>query len=148
MLGVIALCAFGMILFSVLFDPEERMPLAAALPLLVSTITVGVNETWANFVSVDGRGIRRVHWAGFTYQHVALGDITGVYRQDERSWFGRERPYIVIESAGEEIHLGINLVYRDGGWPVQALAEVVVALAQRGAPVDAALLADSYAVTG
>jgi hypothetical protein len=86
-----------------------------------------------------------VNWAGITHQYIAIAEITSVYRKDERSWFGRERPYIVVESPGEQIHLGINIVYRDGGWPVHALAQVAVALAECGAPVDPALAADSYA---
>lgn len=147
MLGAIFLFAFGSILLTALFDPEDRLPLFAAVPLLATTFTTGVTETRGNYVAVDGRGIRRVNWSAFTYQHIAIGDITGVYRQDERSWFGRERPYIVVDSARVQIHLGINIVYRDGGWPVQALAQIAVALAQRGAPIDEALAADAYAPT-
>lgn len=147
MLGVIFLFAFGAMLLTALFDPEERLPLLAAVPLLATTFITGMTETWGNYVAVDDRGIRRVNWSGLTYQHIAIGDITEVYRQDERSWFGRERPYIVVDSPVAQIHLGINIVYRDGGWPVKALAQIAVALAQRGAPIDEALAADAYAAT-
>ncbi len=148
MLGVIFLFAFGAMLFTLLFDPEDRLPLVAAVPLLATTLITGMTETWGNYVHVDCRGILRVNWAGLTRQYIAIQDITGVYRQDEVSWFGRERPYLVVESTRVQIHLGINIMYRDGGWPVQALAQIAVALAKCGAPVDESLAADAYAVTG
>ena len=89
-----------------------------------------------------------MNWAGLTRQYIALHDITGVYRVDDRSWFGRERPYMVVDSVHTQMRLGINLFYRDGGWPVQALAQVAIALAECAAPVDESLLADAYALAG
>lgn len=148
MLGVIFIVAFIFIAFTLLVDPEERLNPIAAAGLLSTSFITGANETWGNYVRVDCRGISRVNWAGLTRQYIALEDITGVYRIDDKSWFGRERPYVVVDSAHTQIRLGISLFYRDGGWPVQALARVAITLAQCAAPIDESLLADAYALAG
>lgn len=148
MLGQISLFAFAAILFTVLFDPEKQLGLLAAAPLLLSTLVTGIAETWGNYVRVDRRGISRVNWAGLTHQRVEIGQITGVFREDGRSWFGAERAFVVVDSAQTQMRLGINIVYRDGGWPMQALSQIVVALVECGAPVDEALAADAVEIAG
>ena len=64
MLGVTFLFAFGAILFTLLFDPEDRLSPIAAVPLLATTFMTGATETWGNYVHVGCRGITRVNWAG------------------------------------------------------------------------------------
>lgn len=92
---------------------------------------------------VDSRAIQRVNWVGLTHQYIAIQDITGVYREDETSMFGRERPSIVIDSENVQIHLGFGNGGAGSSWPIKGLAEAVLALARCGAPIDAGLLSNA-----
>jgi len=92
MLGWTFLFAFGAIVFTLLFDPEERISPIAAIALFAVVLPTGLNETWGNFLEVNRNSIRRIHWAGVTYQQIAIPHITSVHRDHERTWHGRERP--------------------------------------------------------
>jgi hypothetical protein len=147
MLGWIFLFAFGAILFTLLFDPEERISPIAAIALFAVVLPTGLNETWGNFLEVNRNSIRRIHWAGVTYQQIAIPHITSVHRDDERTWHGRETPVIVVDSLDGQIRLPINVYYRDGGWPLRPLAQVIVELARHAAPVDEIVLRDALDAT-
>jgi hypothetical protein len=143
MLGWIFLFAFASILFTLLFDPEDQISLVGAIALFAITLPTGLNETWGNFLEVNRHSVRRIHWAGVTYQEIAISHITSVHRSDERRWHGKETPVIVVDSLDGQIRLPINVYYRDGGWPLRPLAQAIVQLARQGAPVEDTLLSDA-----
>jgi hypothetical protein len=147
MLGWIFLFAFGAILFTLLFDPEERISPLGAVALFAVCLPTGLNETWGNFLEINRTSIRRIHWAGVTYQDIPIPHITSVHREDERTWHGRVTPIIVVDSTATQIRLPINVYYRDGGWPFLPLAQAIVELARLGAPVDEIVLRDALDAT-